>query len=104
MGTIRFGNKTLALPASRVARMGLGIALVIGGFLGFLPILGYWMIPLGLIILSIDIPAVRRWRRRVMVWLGPKLASRFPRLAGKLGFGNHGSDGTARPYRTRTPP
>jgi hypothetical protein len=102
MGTIRFGNKTMALPASRVARMGIGIALVVGGLLGFLPILGFWMIPLGLIVLSIDIPAVRRWRRQLVIWLGPRLRSRFPKLAAKLGFGNHGGDGLARPYRART--
>jgi hypothetical protein len=63
MRSIRFGNKTMALPASRLARMGIGAALILGGFLGFLPILGFWMIPLGLIVLSIDVPIVRRWRR-----------------------------------------
>jgi hypothetical protein len=101
MGTIKFGNKTMALPASRVTRMGIGIALVVGGLLGFLPILGFWMIPLGLIVLSIDIPAVRRWRRQLAIWLGPRLSSRFPKLAAKLGFGNHDGDGLARPYRAR---
>jgi hypothetical protein len=48
----------------------MGIALVIGGILGFLPILGLWMIPLGLLVLSVDLPAVRRLRRRVEVWWG----------------------------------
>ena len=42
---------------------GLGVILVIGGLLGFLPILGFWMLPLGLIVLSIDFALVRRWRR-----------------------------------------
>jgi hypothetical protein len=65
-GHIKFGNKTIALPASRMARMGIGIALILGGILGFLPILGFWMVPLGLIVLSIDIPAVRRWRRQFL--------------------------------------
>jgi hypothetical protein len=101
MGSIKFGTKTMALPASRVARLGIGISLVIGGLLGFLPILGFWMIPLGLIVLSIDIPAVRRWRRQFVTWLGPRLSSRFPRLAAKLGFGNPDVDGLARPYRAR---
>jgi hypothetical protein len=32
-------------------------------FSGFLPVLGFWMIPLGLLILSLDLPLVRRWRR-----------------------------------------
>lgn len=46
----------------------LGILLIFGGFLGFLPILGFWMIPLGLFILSYDIPAVDRQRRKLMAW------------------------------------
>ncbi|MDE0309716.1 MAG: hypothetical protein OXI60_07805 [Acidiferrobacterales bacterium] len=32
----------------------IGIGLVLLGFLGFLPIIGFWMIPLGLIVLSAD--------------------------------------------------
>ncbi len=37
--------------------------------LGFLPVLGFWMLPLGFIILSHDIPLARRWRRRMgLAW------------------------------------
>ena len=65
---IRLFNRPVSLPASRLARTILGCALVIGGMLGFLPILGFWMIPLGLIVLSVDSPLVRRWRRKAEVW------------------------------------
>jgi hypothetical protein len=65
---VRFANREFALPQSRLLRLGIGILLIIGGCLGFLPILGFWMIPLGLLVLSIDIPRVRRWRRRLVVW------------------------------------
>src|SRR5688500_19354798 len=102
MRSIKFGNKTVALPASRLARMAIGIGLVIAGFLGFLPILGFWMVPLGLIVLSVDIPIVRRWRRQASVWIGPRLRSRFPWLADQLGFANADSDGLTRPYRSRS--
>jgi hypothetical protein len=44
----------------------LGVALVIGGVLGFLPILGFWMIPLGAALIALDIPPLRR---RLMAWL-----------------------------------
>ncbi|MBB2674881.1 UNVERIFIED_ORG: hypothetical protein GGE53_001390 [Rhizobium etli] len=44
------------------------MALVLCGFLGFLPILGFWMIPLGLLVLSHDLPIARRLRRRLAVW------------------------------------
>ena len=101
MRSIKFGNRSMALPASRLARMAIGAVLVLGGFLGFLPILGFWMVPLGLIILSVDIPVVRRWRRQASVWIGPKLRARYPWLADHLGFANAGSDGVTRPYRDR---
>ncbi len=55
-------------PNPWVRRAG-GVLLVIGGLLGFLPVLGFWMIPLGLILLSDDIPWLRRHRRRLQVWL-----------------------------------
>jgi len=35
--------------------------LMLLGALGFLPILGFWMIPLGLALLATDIPPFRRW-------------------------------------------
>src|SRR5258705_9911293 len=67
---ISFGRFSIRVPASRSLRIALGIALVIGGCLGFLPILGFWMLPLGLALLSIDLKPVRRWRRRLEVWWG----------------------------------
>ena len=65
---IRIGNRRLALPASRLARILIGSLLILGGLLGFLPVLGFWMVPLGLLVLSVDLPVVRRWRRRLTVW------------------------------------
>ena len=62
-----FGRK-IRVPRSRRLRIASGTALIAGGFLGFLPVLGFWMVPTGLLVLSYDIPAVRRWRRRAAVW------------------------------------
>lgn len=39
----------------------LGILLILAGMLGFLPVLGFWMIPLGVALLATDIPALRMW-------------------------------------------
>jgi hypothetical protein len=50
--------------------MGVGIILILFGFVGFLPIVGFWMIPLGILVLSFDVPFIRRGRRRFDVWLG----------------------------------
>jgi purine-cytosine permease-like protein len=58
----------MPLPASRAARIALGGALIVGGIAGFLPILGFWMLPLGLLVLSVDLAIVRRHRRRAAVW------------------------------------
>ena len=65
---IQIFGKHVALPQSRATRISMGSGLVVMGCLGFLPILGFWMIPLGLLILSHDIARVRRWRRRSTVW------------------------------------
>jgi hypothetical protein len=83
MKHVRLGNHKLSLPRSRVARLVIGIALVIGGIVGFLPILGFWMIPLGLLVLSVDLPVVRRWRRELGVRLGrwlKRLKEKYPAL------------------------
>ena len=54
-GLVRWLRK----PGSGWTRMPLGIVLILCGFIGFLPILGFWMIPLGLLVLAIDVPLVR---------------------------------------------
>ena len=67
---LRFGRHRVALPASRLFRILLGIGLVIGGLLAFLPVLGIWMLPLGILVLSVDLHVVRRLRRRFDVKWG----------------------------------
>lgn len=47
-----------------VVRVLLGLLLVGLGLLGFLPVLGFWMIPLGLALIATDIPPFGRWLRR----------------------------------------
>jgi len=71
------------LPASPVLRMVIGVLLVLAGLVGFLPVVGFWMIPLGLIVLSIDLPWARRGRRRFSVWFH----RRYPDLASKISPG-----------------
>jgi len=44
-----------------VLRGFLGLILICAGILGFLPVLGFWMIPLGIALLATDIPVLRRW-------------------------------------------
>lgn len=69
---IKVGQRHFHLPQSRRSRIGVGVAFIVGGTLGFLPVLGFWMIPVGLVILSIDVPYIRRRRRRIVVWWGKR--------------------------------
>ncbi len=86
MKSINFLGRRIPVPANRPLRVGLGVVAVFGGFLGFLPILGFWMMPLGLLILSIDFPPVRRFRRVATVRVVGWLKRRYPRLARRMGL------------------
>ncbi len=68
--SLRLGRHRVSLPKSRLLRVLLGGGLVVGGVFAFLPVLGLWMLPLGAAVLSIDLPPVRRLRRRTEVWWG----------------------------------
>jgi hypothetical protein len=65
-------------------RFPMALLLILGGFLSFLPILGIWMLPLGLLLLAVDLPVLRgpisvliiRTRRKVKVWIRRWRASR----------------------------
>ena len=70
----RIRRKVLSYP--RWLRVMCGIGLVIGGIFGFLPILGFWMIPLGLVVLSYDNARLRRWRRRLWLHLARSCGNR----------------------------
>jgi hypothetical protein len=67
-GKLMLGPWGIPMPRSRAGRIGLGSALMVGGTLGFLPILGFWMLPVGFLVLSNDVPFVRRRRRRFAIW------------------------------------
>jgi len=62
-----FGRE-VHMPQSRPLRIAIGVLLCVFGVLGFLPILGFWMVPLGILVLSYEFAFVRRFRRRVVVW------------------------------------
>jgi hypothetical protein len=98
LAKVRFGDKSVELPRSRPARIAIGGGLVVLGFFGFLPVLGFWMVPLGLLVLSADVPQVRRFNRRLTVkvrswWTGRK--SKEERKAARAGGSSAGrADGT----------
>ncbi|MBU1303977.1 MAG: hypothetical protein KKF33_00455 [Alphaproteobacteria bacterium] len=67
---------SLRQPRARWVRVPLGILLVLGGIFSFLPVLGIWMLPLGLLLLAIDLAflqgpvnmAILRGMRKWTVW------------------------------------
>lgn len=75
------GLRWLRHPASRWVRIPSGFLLMLGGVFSILPGLGIWMLPLGLLLLSTDVPFLRkpvarftvsgadRWAR-FRLWLG----------------------------------
>ncbi|WP_350015737.1 hypothetical protein ABNK63_11825 [Rhodanobacter sp. IGA1.0] len=56
-------------PSSRWIRVPAGILLIVGGIFSILPLLGLWMLPLGLLLLAQDLPFLRRPTRRALLWM-----------------------------------
>jgi hypothetical protein len=56
-------------------RVPFGITLTIAGLFGFLPVLGFWMTPLGLALLAVDLPFLHRPIARLLAYFNGKLAS-----------------------------
>ena len=59
-GPVRLALAWVLRPEAKWVRIPLGLLLILGGFLGFLPILGFWMVPLGALLLAEDFPLVRK--------------------------------------------
>jgi len=56
----------LRQPRAVWVRVPAGIVFVGGGVLSFLPVLGIWMLPLGLALLAVDVPPMRRPMARAL--------------------------------------
>ncbi|HEY8585972.1 MAG TPA: hypothetical protein VIL60_04500 [Rhodanobacter sp.] len=56
-------------PSSRWVRIPSGLLLIVGGIFSILPVLGLWMLPLGLLLLAQDLPFLRRPMRRTLLWV-----------------------------------
>jgi hypothetical protein len=79
---MRLMGREYSLPQSRLLRTALGVGLIVLGILGFLPVLGFWMVPLGLLVLSYDIATIRRMRRRLAVRWGKRRNNKSARNGG----------------------
>lgn len=68
----------LRRPAARWVRVPAGVMLMAGGVFGFLPILGFWMLPLGAILLAYDVPLLRRPTVGALNWVERRWQQRGP--------------------------
>ncbi len=70
--------RALKTTPNHYLRKSVGGFFVVGGLFGFLPVLGYWMIPVGLALLAVDFPLARRLYRNLIVWWGRTLQCCWP--------------------------
>lgn len=60
----------LRRPQARAVRIPVGALFIFGSFLWFLPVLGLWFLPLGLLLIAQDVPFLRRpVGRMTLYWL-----------------------------------
>lgn len=59
----------LRRPQAKWLRIPAGIAFIFGGLFAILPVLGLWMLPLGLVLLAEDVPLLHRWTGRQLEWI-----------------------------------
>src|SRR3979411_2007066 len=66
----------LRKPSSRLVRIPLAILLLAGGIFSFLPVLGLWMLPLGLLLFAQDVPILQKPLARMLGWVERKWIER----------------------------
>ena len=66
----------LRRPSSRWVRIPLALLLILGGIFSFLPILGLWMLPLGLLLFAQDVPVLQGPLVRLLAWVERKWIER----------------------------
>ena len=65
--------QTTLAPRAFWVRVPLALVLMAGGFVGFLPIFGFWMLPLGLALLAVDVPFLRPPMAKLLSFINGKL-------------------------------
>jgi hypothetical protein len=77
----------LRKPSSKLVRFPLAILLILGGIFSILPVLGLWMLPLGLILIAQDIPPLQKPVAQLLGWLERKWLDRQKAKATRLAQG-----------------
>jgi hypothetical protein len=58
----------LRQPSSFTARLAVAILFILGGIFSFLPVLGVWMLPLGLLLIAQDVRSLQRPLITILAW------------------------------------
>src|SRR4030081_2359303 len=66
----------LRKPSSRLVRVPLAILLIVGGIFSILPVLGLWMLPLGLVLFAQDVPILQKPIASMLGWIERKWIER----------------------------
>jgi hypothetical protein len=66
----------LRQPSSRLVRIPVAILLIVGGIFSILPVLGLWMLPLGLVLFAQDVPMLQKPIARMLGWIKRKWIER----------------------------
>tara|TARA_A100001037_G_scaffold148540_3_gene134150 strand:+ start:6752 stop:7048 length:297 start_codon:yes stop_codon:yes gene_type:complete len=61
--TLRWGQNHVPVGVRSL----IGALFMVGGVFGFLPMLGFWMLPLGVAFIALDVPPARR---HIEAWMG----------------------------------
>ena len=65
----------LRKPSSFAVRLAVALLLIVGGMFSFLPVLGLWMLPLGLLFIAQDVPVLQRPLLNTLRWVEAKWKS-----------------------------
>ena len=66
---MRHAIQWLRKPEQKWVRLPSGLLLMLGGLLSFLPVLGVWMLPLGILLLAEDIPLFQSLSGKMLGWI-----------------------------------
>jgi hypothetical protein len=93
----------LISPAATLLRLPLAVLFIVGGIFSFLPVLGVWMLPLGILLIAVDVALVRRWVVKSWPWVESRwrLRSRRKRMRWRRALADaaQGSAGPPPPER-----
>ena len=62
----------LRKPSSFAVRLVVVLLLILGGIFSFLPVLGLWMLPLGLLFIAQDVPLLQKPLVGALAWVEAK--------------------------------